>query len=208
MANIVANIAKGRVVEFYNRVKANDPANSALILVPIETTGLETDAVLIDKDDLAAWLSGATNEQTTMGRKTLTDADLAALPAPDDTNDRYDISLPTVTWDRGYRQRDQQDPRLLRQRHHCRHRREHPPAVPVRLRHDAERGRHPDDGRRFLPGELKSAVAAHPRRRPHLELSRAGLAVRRSGSLDPARTSTPAAPPSAASTYPSSGRSK
>jgi hypothetical protein len=32
-----------------------------------------------------------------MGRKTLTDADLAALPAPDDTNDRYDISLPT-TW--------------------------------------------------------------------------------------------------------------
>jgi len=23
---------------------------------------------------------------------------LAALPAPDDTNDRYDVSLPTVTW--------------------------------------------------------------------------------------------------------------
>jgi hypothetical protein len=33
--------------------------------------------VLIDKDDLAAVLAGATNEQTTMGRKTLTDADLA-----------------------------------------------------------------------------------------------------------------------------------
>ena len=98
MANIVANIAKGRVVEYYNRVKGNDPAASALILVPIETTGLETDAVLIDKDDLAAWLVGTTNEQTTMGRKTLTDADLAALPAPDDTNDRYDVSLPTVTW--------------------------------------------------------------------------------------------------------------
>lgn len=98
MANIVFNISKGRVVEYYNRVKANDPANSALILVPIETTGLETDAVLIDKDDLAAVLSGATNEQTTMGRKVLTDADLVALPAPDDTNDRYDISLPTVTW--------------------------------------------------------------------------------------------------------------
>lgn len=98
MANIVFNIAKGRVVELYNRVKANDPANSALILVPIETTGLETDAVLIDKDDLTALLAGATNEQTTMGRKTLTDADLAALPAPDDTNDRYDISLPTTTW--------------------------------------------------------------------------------------------------------------
>jgi hypothetical protein len=98
MANIVFNIAKGRGVEYYNRVENNDPANSAFVLVPLETTGLETDAVLIDKDDLAALLSGTTNEQTTMGRKTLTDADLAALPAPDDTNDRFDISLPTVTW--------------------------------------------------------------------------------------------------------------
>lgn len=98
MANIVFNIAKGRVVEYYNRVKSNDPANSALILVPIETSGLESDATLKDKDDLAAVLSGTTNEQTTMGRKTLTDAELASLPAPDDTNDRYDISLPTVTW--------------------------------------------------------------------------------------------------------------
>jgi len=93
MANIVFNIAKGRVVEYYNRVENNDPAASALILVPIETTGLETDAVLIDKDDLAAVLSGTTNEQTTMGRKILTDVELAALPAPDDTNDRYDVSL-------------------------------------------------------------------------------------------------------------------
>lgn len=98
MANIVMNIAKGRVIELYNRVKSNDPANSALILVPIETAGLEADSVLIDADTLTALLSGTTNEQTTMGRKTLTDADLAALPAPDDTNDRYEVSLPTTTW--------------------------------------------------------------------------------------------------------------
>ncbi len=98
MANVVYNIAKGRIVEYYNRVKSNDPANSALILVPLETSGLESDATLIDKDDLAAVLAGTTNEQTTMGRKTLTDAQLAALPAPDDGNDRYEVSLPTVTW--------------------------------------------------------------------------------------------------------------
>ena len=98
MANIVFNIAKGRVVEFYNRVENNDPTNSALILVPIETTGLEADATLIDVDTLTALLAGTTNEQTTMGRKVLTDVELAALPAPDDTNDRYDVSLPTVTW--------------------------------------------------------------------------------------------------------------
>lgn len=98
MANIVFNISKGRVAELYNRVKSNDPANSAIILVPLESSGLEADAVLIDKDDLAAVLSGTTNEQTTMGRKTLTDAELAAFPGADDANDRMDISLPTVTW--------------------------------------------------------------------------------------------------------------
>lgn len=98
MANIVFNIAKGRVAELYNRVKSNDPANSAIIIVPIETSGLEADSTLIDVDTLAAVIAGATNEQTTMGRKTLTDSDLAAFPAPDDGNDRMDLSLPTVTW--------------------------------------------------------------------------------------------------------------
>lgn len=98
MANIVFNIAKGRVVEYYNRVKSNDPAASALVLIPIETSGLEADATLIDKDTVADVLSGTTNEQTTMGRKVLTDAELSALPAPDDGNDRFDVSLPTVTW--------------------------------------------------------------------------------------------------------------
>ena len=98
MANIVFNIAKGRVAELHDRVKNNDPANSAIILVPIETSGLESDATLIDADTLAAVLAGATNEQTTMGRKTLTDADLAAIPAPDDANDRNERSLPTTTW--------------------------------------------------------------------------------------------------------------
>jgi len=98
MANKVYNIAAGRVVEYYNRVENNDPAPSALILVPLETAGLEADAVLIDKDDLTAVLSGTTNEQTTMGRKTLTDAELAALPAPNDASDNYEVSLPAVTW--------------------------------------------------------------------------------------------------------------
>lgn len=98
MANIVFNIAKGRVAELYDRVKGSDPANSAIILVPIETSGLEADSTLIDVDTLAALIAGATNEQTTMGRKTLTDAELAAIPAPDDGNDRNDRSLPTVTW--------------------------------------------------------------------------------------------------------------
>lgn len=98
MANIVFNIAKGRVNELYNNVENNSPANSALVLIPIETAGLVADATLIDLDDVAAILATATNEQTTMGRKVLTDTELAAIPAPDDTNDRGERSLPSVTW--------------------------------------------------------------------------------------------------------------
>lgn len=98
MANICFNIAKGRIAELYARVEGNDPAASALILVPIETSGLEADATLIDMDTLAAVLAGTTNEQTTMGRKTLTDTELAAVPAPNDASDYNELSLPTVTW--------------------------------------------------------------------------------------------------------------
>jgi hypothetical protein len=96
MADFVFNIAKGRVVEYYNRVEGNDPAASALIIIPILTAGLETDAVLMDKDTLADVLAGTTDEATAGGwaRKVLTDADLAALPAPDDTNNRYAVDLP------------------------------------------------------------------------------------------------------------------
>jgi hypothetical protein len=100
VADIVFNIAKGRVVELYNHVKGNSPAASALVVVAVKATGIETDAVLRDYDDLSALLAAANDEATNTGyaRKVLTDADLVALPAPDDTNDRYDIDLPDQTW--------------------------------------------------------------------------------------------------------------
>ncbi len=98
MANITFNVAKGRGVELYNRVKSNDPATARLVLIPIETAGLESDTALVDSLSLAEVLDGTTNEQSTMGRKFLTDAELAAFPGPDTANDRYDVSLPTVTW--------------------------------------------------------------------------------------------------------------
>ena len=98
MAHIVTNIAAGKVAAYYDRVEGNDPAASALVLVPLETTGLETDANLRDYDTLSALLAGTTNEQTTMGRKVLTDTELAAVPAPDDTNNWNERSLPAVTW--------------------------------------------------------------------------------------------------------------
>jgi len=98
VADIVMNIAKGRVAELYNRVDTNDPANSALIVVPVDV-GATTDATIRDFDTLAAILAGGVTERTTGGwnRKTLTDTDLAAM-TPDDTNDRMDIDIPDQTW--------------------------------------------------------------------------------------------------------------
>lgn len=99
MADQVFNIALGRVAELYNRVDLNDPTNAALIIAVLATSGIESDAVLKDKDDLAAVVAGATNEVTNGGyaRKVLTDADLVAF-APDDANDRVDLDIPDQTW--------------------------------------------------------------------------------------------------------------
>ena len=99
MADQVFNIARGRGVEFYNRVKGNDPANSAFIMVLLKVA--EADATLIDYDDLGALLGAAGNTEadfTNYARKVITDTELAALPAPDDTNNRYDIDMPDQVW--------------------------------------------------------------------------------------------------------------
>lgn len=98
MANQVFNRGLGRVVELYNRVDSNDPANSALIVIAWVSTA--TDATIKDLDTVAALEADAnTAEATNTGyaRKTLTDTDIVAY-APDDTNDRTDIDIPDQTW--------------------------------------------------------------------------------------------------------------
>lgn len=98
MADFVFNLAKGRVAELFNRVDSNDPANSAIIVVPVDR-GAATDATLRDLDTLTAVLGAGVTERTTGGwnRKTLTDAELAAL-AVDDTNDRMPATIPALVW--------------------------------------------------------------------------------------------------------------
>jgi hypothetical protein len=100
MADFVFNIAKGRVAELASRVDSNDPANSALVVVPINR-GTATDVALRDLATLSAVLGVGSGlaERTTGGwnRKVLTDADLAAV-TPDNTNDRQEASLPVLTW--------------------------------------------------------------------------------------------------------------
>lgn len=99
MGDGVFNIAKGRVVEYYNRVKSNDPAASQLnVMLGI---GAITDAILIDLDTFAAVIADAGFTEATFtnyARKQLADTDLAALPAPDDTNDRYEVDIADQVW--------------------------------------------------------------------------------------------------------------
>lgn len=98
MASIVANISKGREVEFYNRVLTNDPANSALIVLILESGGDDL-ATLQDYDTVAAVLAGPSNEVTNTGytRQVLTNADLFAW-TPDDSLNRVFLFLPTLTF--------------------------------------------------------------------------------------------------------------
>ncbi|MFF9312150.1 hypothetical protein ACF1BS_14690 [Streptomyces sp. NPDC014748] len=90
MANIVFNTALGRLAYYASLPATND----ALVMVPLEASGLVADSVMRDYDDLGALLAGATNEQTTMGRKTLTGVTVTV----DDTNDRVNMDAADVTW--------------------------------------------------------------------------------------------------------------
>lgn len=91
MANLVFNVALGRLAHYASLPAAND----ALIMVPLEAAGLVSDATMRDYDTLADLLAGATNEQTSnMTRKTLTSVTVTV----NDTDNRVDIDCADVTW--------------------------------------------------------------------------------------------------------------
>jgi hypothetical protein len=99
MSNFVYNRGKGRGVEWAERVNSNDPTNSVLVVMVLATSGVESDATLIDKDDFAAVVAGATNEVTNSGyaRKVLDQASGITITY-DDTNDRVDVFFPDQTF--------------------------------------------------------------------------------------------------------------
>lgn len=90
MADFAFNIAKGRLAYYASLPATND----ALIAIPIEATGVESDAILRDYDTVALLLAGASNEQSTMGRKTLGSVTVTV----DDTNDRVNIDCADIAW--------------------------------------------------------------------------------------------------------------
>ncbi|MDX2749634.1 hypothetical protein PV413_03290 [Streptomyces scabiei] len=90
MANIVFNVALGRIAQYASLPAATD----ALVLVALEASGLVTDATMRDYDTLADILAGASNEQTTVTRKTLSGVTVTV----NDTNDRVDIDAADVVY--------------------------------------------------------------------------------------------------------------
>jgi hypothetical protein len=93
MADFVYNIAKGRLGELHNRVKAGDPAASRMYLIPVNVAAV-TDATLRDLDDFAAIITAGVTERAAgnWARKTIAAADLSAV-TPDDVNDRFDYDI-------------------------------------------------------------------------------------------------------------------
>lgn len=91
MANFVFNIALGEIKKY---CKLDGGANDALIVVPIEASGVEADDTLNNYDDLAALLAAANNEQSTMGRKTVSSVTITV----DDTNNRTDMDIADQVW--------------------------------------------------------------------------------------------------------------
>ena len=101
MANFVFNVAKGRVAEFYHRVKNNDPAAAVLRVIALNVTSPQ-DPAMIDADTVTALLAltdvaEVTNTGYTAGGEILTDTDLSVL-TPNDTDDRMDLDTGDITF--------------------------------------------------------------------------------------------------------------
>ena len=84
MADIVFNIAKGKVARYSDLPDAND----AIIVVLLKASGLEADATLQDYDTLSAILAAANDEADFTGytRRTLANV----VSTVDDTNNRME----------------------------------------------------------------------------------------------------------------------
>lgn len=98
MADVEFNISKGKTIAYHDRVVANDPANSAIIVVLLQVS--EADATLIDYDTLNDVLGAAGNTEanfTNYARKVLTNTELSASVV-DDTNNWVQIDCPNQTW--------------------------------------------------------------------------------------------------------------
>ena len=93
MANFVFNYGKGKVARY-----ADLPASGDKVwMMVLATSGIESDATLIDKATITALVSGTTNEVTNSGysRKDITTGVTVTV---DTANDRTDVDCGDQTW--------------------------------------------------------------------------------------------------------------
>lgn len=86
----VFNVAKGKIA-YYGSLPAT---NDALKAVALEATGLVADATMKDYTTVAAVMAGATNEQTSVARQTLTTVTVTV----DQSGDKVDLDCDDWTW--------------------------------------------------------------------------------------------------------------
>lgn len=91
MGHIVFNVALGKVRWYAQQAGVG---NAALIAVPLEATGLVADATMRDYATLADLLAGASNEQSTIGRKTIT----VVSDTVNNTSDRWEGDFADLVW--------------------------------------------------------------------------------------------------------------
>lgn len=92
MADVVFNIAKGRAA-YYSLLPAT---NDAIIVVLLKSSGLVSDATMIDYTSLSAILAGASDECdfTNYVRKTAA----SVTSVPDNTNNWSAADFADITW--------------------------------------------------------------------------------------------------------------
>lgn len=97
MTDFAFNIAKGRMVEFAQRVKGGDPAASRLVLLALSTNA-PTESTAKDADTFAALVTAGAVEATNGGyaKKIITAADITMNI--DDTGEKYWVDLADQTW--------------------------------------------------------------------------------------------------------------
>lgn len=88
----IFNIAKGRFARYADLPETSD----ALLWTLWASSGLVSDAVMLDYDDIAAIEAGASSEATFTGysRQTAT----SVVVTTDDTNDRVDVDCADPQW--------------------------------------------------------------------------------------------------------------
>jgi hypothetical protein len=90
MATFIFNIALGRIAYLASLPAGND----GLVLIPMQSAGIQPDATLRQYATVAALLAGGNSEQTTMGRTVLAGVTVTV----NNTDSRVEIAADDVTW--------------------------------------------------------------------------------------------------------------